>query len=91
MIHLIRTRATPNQVAEMMEALITYIKLAVDVNKAILAGGGVMHADAEAVLLNEGSVQADIWGADWNPSTQAVTYELFDQYPAPTKQSENGN
>ena len=34
-----------------------------------------MHADCEAVLLNEGSEQADIWGADWNPSVQEVTYE----------------
>ncbi len=34
-----------------------------------------MHADCEAVLLDQGCDQVNIWGADWNPSTQEVTYE----------------
>jgi hypothetical protein len=59
----------------MMEILETYIKLAVDVERGILAGGGAMHADCEAVLLEAGSQQEFIWGADWNPSTQEVTFE----------------
>ena len=75
MIHTIRTHATPKQMVEMIETLITYIKLAVDVKQEILAGGGAMHADCEAVLLNEGCSQVDIWGADWNPTAQEVTYE----------------
>ena len=58
-----------------MEILETYIKLAVDVERGILAGGGAMHADCEAVLLEDGSQQEFIWGADWNPSTQEVTFE----------------
>ncbi|MBC8184474.1 hypothetical protein H8E88_25550 [candidate division KSB1 bacterium] len=75
MIHTIRAQATPKQMAEMMETLDTYIKLAVDVRQEILAGGGTMHADCEAALLKEGCAQVDIWGADWNPSIQEVTYE----------------
>lgn len=38
-IHIIRTRATPEQMAEMQQMLHTYIKLAVDVERKILAGG----------------------------------------------------
>jgi hypothetical protein len=34
-----------------------------------------MHADCEAVLLEYGSVQENIWGADWNRRTQQVTFE----------------
>ncbi len=34
-----------------------------------------MHADFESVLLQDGSQQADIWGADWIPSVQTVGYE----------------
>jgi len=41
----------------MLEALGTYIKLAVDVVRGIFAGGGEYHADCEAVLLEDGSVQ----------------------------------
>ena len=75
MIHIIRTRATPQQMSEMLEMLETYVKLAVDIQRCILAGGGAMHADCEAVLLEDGSQQAAVWGADWNPSTQQVTFE----------------
>ena len=53
----------------------TYVKLAVDIEHGILAGGGAMHADCEFVLLEDGSKQEFIWGADWNPATQEVTFE----------------
>ncbi len=43
-VHLLRERATPQQVAEMLEELQTYIKLAVDVTRGIAAGGGEWHA-----------------------------------------------
>lgn len=59
----------------MLQTLETYIKLAVDIQRGILAGGGALHADCEAVLLDDGSRQQDIWGADWNPSAQQVTFE----------------
>jgi hypothetical protein len=75
MIHIIRDHATKEQIQEMMEMLQTYVKLAVDVERGILAGGGAMHADCEAVLLDDGSQQDFIWGADWNPATQEVTFE----------------
>jgi hypothetical protein len=75
MIHIIRTHATEQQITEMLQALGAYIKLAVDTQRGILAGGGVMHADCESALLEDGSLQADVWGADWSPSAQQVTYE----------------
>jgi len=34
-----------------------------------------MHADCEAALLEDGSQQEDVWGADWNPAAQQVTFE----------------
>jgi hypothetical protein len=76
-IHVVRSRATEQQVAEMLEDLKTYIKLAVDIRRGVLAGGGVMHADCEAVLLEDGSQQDDIWGADWDPAAQLVTFEAL--------------
>ena len=75
MIHIIRALATQQQIDEMQQTLETYIKLAVDIERGILAGGGVMHADCEAVLLEDGSLQENVWGADWNPATQQVTFE----------------
>lgn len=59
-IHIIRTRATPEQMVEMQQMLHTYIKLAIDVERKILAGGGEMHADCEDALLDDGSRQEDV-------------------------------
>ena len=61
----------------MLETLSTYIKLAVDVRKAVIAGGGILHADCEAMLLAEGSNQEDVWGADWLPETKQVKTEAL--------------
>jgi hypothetical protein len=60
---------------DMLQTLGVYVKLAVDVRRGILAGGGVLHADCESALLEDGSRQEDVWGADWNPLVQQVTYE----------------
>ena len=75
MIHLISDRAQPQQVQEMLEALQTYIKLAVDVCRQVVAGGGILHADCEAVLLEDGSRQEDVWGADWILESREVRFE----------------
>jgi len=74
-IYIIREKATPEQIKDMLQMLQTYIKLAVDIDRGILAGGGAMHADCESVLLDDGSQQEFIWGADWDPSAQQVTFE----------------
>ncbi len=75
MIHVITGRATSEQMQEMLEALQTYVKLAVDVRRRVLAGGGALHADCEAALLEHESRQADIWGADWIPASKEVRFE----------------
>ena len=58
----------------MLQHFGTFIKLAVDVERGILAGGGGYHADAEAALLEDGSRQEDIWGADWYPESRAIEF-----------------
>ena len=73
-IHIIRQRATGRELAEMLEALGSYIKLAVDVERGILAGGGEYHADCEEVLLEDGSLQEHVWGADWYPNSRTVAF-----------------
>ena len=75
MIHIIRSHATKQQMEDMLFALVKYIKLAVDIQRGILAGGGIMQADCETALLDDGSQQEDVWGADWNPAPQQVTFE----------------
>lgn len=75
MIHIIREHATAEQIREMLEVLQTYVKLAVDVRRKVIAGGGGMHAECKAALVEDGSRQADVWGADWVPEGQEVRFE----------------
>lgn len=77
MVYLIQSHASEQQISEMLETLETYIKLAVDIDRGVLAGGGGLHADCEAVLLENGSAQEDIWGADWVPRTKTVHFEAL--------------
>lgn len=39
-----------------------FVKIVVDIQKEILAVGGDLHADEEAMLLSQGSQQDDLWG-----------------------------
>ncbi|HKZ70869.1 MAG TPA: DUF5674 family protein [Anaerolineales bacterium] len=74
-IHLLRERATPQQVQEMLARYEKMIKDVVDIRQKTLAGGGEMHADCEAILLEDGSEQDDLWGANWWPKDQRVEFE----------------
>ena len=75
MILIVDSKATSESIVQMLEALKDYVKVAVDIRRKILAGGGVMHADCEAKLLESGSSQRDIWGADWYPKDKTVGFE----------------
>ena len=43
------------------------VKFVVDIEQQRIAIGGNMHADAEHVLLEQGSRQSDLWGANYYP------------------------
>jgi hypothetical protein len=76
MLLIIREPVTPEQITQMSEVFgEALIKLAVDVEGGILAGGGELYADCEQALLEDGSRQHDIWGADWYPYERSVGFE----------------
>ena len=43
------------------------VKAVIDINKEIMAVDAELHSDEEALLLNEGSKQDDIWGINIYP------------------------
>ncbi len=43
------------------------VKFVVDVERGIMAIGGDLHADEEAILLQNGSKQSDLWGINYYP------------------------
>ena len=44
------------------------VKAVVDIKRGLMAIGGELHADEEAVLLENGSAQADLWGINLYPA-----------------------
>lgn len=75
MIYLLKEPVTPAQIQEMLQEYETMIKIVVDIRKRILSGGGEMQADCESVLLDDGSEQDDLWGANWYPGEQRIDFE----------------
>lgn len=43
------------------------LKIVADLGRSLVAAGGELHADAESLLLQDGSLQADLWGANYYP------------------------
>lgn len=63
---------TKDELIKLTEEFPDYIKLTADIDKEILYGGSRLHADAEKILLNNGSLQDNIWGGGVNLSTKKI-------------------
>ena len=54
------------------------VKGVVDVDRRIMAIGAELHADEEAALLEDGSVQANLWGINLYPNDAGDAFIEFD-------------
>jgi hypothetical protein len=67
-IEVVRDGVPLGHVAELAEAGFgDLVKAVVDVQTSVMAIGGGLHADEEAVLLDLGSAQVDLWGINLYP------------------------
>jgi Protein of unknown function (DUF5674) len=64
---LLRGRIGDAELRQLVERFEDMVKYVVDVSRGVVAIGGEMHSDAEQVLLDDGSRQADLWGANYYP------------------------
>jgi hypothetical protein len=55
-----------------------FVKAVVDVRQELMAIGGELHADEEALLLQRGARQADLWGINLYPEKVAADFVEFD-------------
>jgi Protein of unknown function (DUF5674) len=55
-----------------------FVKAVVDVQLGVMALGGELHADEEALLIEVGSRQADLWGINLYPDRPAPELVEFD-------------
>lgn len=54
------------------------IKAVVDVERGVMAIGAELHSDEEAALLDDGSMQADLWGINLYPGETGEGWLEFD-------------
>ena len=74
MLLVIRKKATEEEIKKMAEDFDGYIKVVVDIEQEILAGGGERHFEAEQKLLVEGSRQENLWGGGLDLETKEIDY-----------------
>ena len=54
------------------------VKAVVDVQREVMAVGGELHADEEALLLDDGARQTDLWGINLYPDRPGEDLVEFD-------------
>lgn len=78
MSKIITTKILQEEIKKLAEAdFDDMIKLVVDIKKEIIALGGELHADSEQLLLDNGSEQKDLWGANiypWKTGKERIEY-----------------
>jgi len=55
-----------------------FVKAVVDVRLGVMAIGGELHADEEALLIEQGARQADLWGINLYPDRVGMDRIEFD-------------
>ena len=70
------TKAALNEIAKQQFG--DMVKAVVDVEQGIMAIGGELHSDEEAVLLDQGSMQKDLWGINFYPERPPSEWIEFD-------------
>lgn len=68
-------KATKEETKKMSYEYGGYIKVVIDIEKEILAGGGAMHYDDERLLLKYGCRQENLWGGGIDLETGEITYD----------------
>ena len=54
------------------------VKAVVDLDREIMALGGELHSDEEALLLDDGSSQRNLWGINIYPSADEADWIEYD-------------
>lgn len=55
-----------------------YVKAVVDIGRGVMAVGGELHSDEEALLLDDGAEQQDLWGINIYPDRDRCDRIEFD-------------
>lgn len=77
---MIITKSTPftqDEIEKLKEKFDVYIKTVIDVQKKICSAGADRHFESEALLLEQGSRQEDVWGGGIDLETKIIDCNSF--------------
>ena len=78
-IQIVTAPVTLNELRRMAgEQFGDFVKAVVDVGRGVIAIGGELHADEEALLLEHDARQADLWGINLYPERSSEELIEFD-------------
>ncbi|HXV67545.1 MAG TPA: DUF5674 family protein [Nitrospira sp.] len=78
-IKIVRNAITKRELNEMAKQQFgDMVKAVVDVEQGIMAVGGELHSDEEAMLLDQGSMQKHLWGINLYPERSSSEWIEFD-------------
>ena len=71
-IKIVKDKISKSELSEIAQNQFgDFVKAAVDIENGIMAIGGELHADEEALLLEDGSQQENLWGINLYPNKTA--------------------
>lgn len=71
------TPFTKDEINKLRDVLDIYIKTVIDLKKRVCSAGSSIHADSEKILLDQGSLQQDIWGGGIELETKTIDFNSF--------------
>jgi hypothetical protein len=78
-IRIVKEPITRNELSDFAKQQFgDMVKAVVDIERGIMALGGELHSDEEAMLLDEGSVQRHLWGINLYPNKHDPQWIEFD-------------
>ncbi|MFH1825784.1 MAG: DUF5674 family protein [bacterium] len=78
-MRIIKNKITINELKEMAAKMFgSMVKAVVDIKHEIMAVDGELHADEEALLLENGAAQQDLWGINIYPGLEGSEQIEYD-------------
>ena len=68
---------TKEEIGKLQEQFDTYIKTVIDIQRKICSAGCDRHFDSKKILLDQGSLQEDIWGGGVDINTRVTDCKSF--------------
>lgn len=68
---------TKEEIEKLRECFDVYIKTVIDIEKKVCSAGMSRHFEGEKILLDQGSLQQDVWGGGIDMETKKIDYNSF--------------